>query len=408
MYLTRTLEEILRESSATFPAVLVTGPRQVGKSTLLEHCARAGRSVVSLDHPAVRAKAKADPELFFQAHPPPLLIDEIQYAPELFPFIKMLADRTKMPGMFWMTGSQQFSMMKDVSESLAGRVAILDLLGLSQSEIAGEADAGTFLDSLLDDSPRRHGRTVELRGLYRAIFRGSFPALHEKPATKTAVFYSSYVKTYIERDIRSLLDISQESSFLKFLGIVAARTGQTINYSDMSRDLGLSPNTVKAWLSLLESSRLVYMLRPYYSNLTSRVVKTPKMYFTDTGLCSYLTGWTSPETLEAGAMNGAMLETHVVMEIVKSFWHRGLEAPIYFYRDKEKNEIDVVIEANGFLHPVEIKKTANPSLKDIRHFRMLDNSRLKRGRGAVICLASERLPLTRDVSVMNVGDISSR
>ena len=173
----------------------------------------------------------------------------------------------------------------------------------------------------------------------------------------------------------------------------------------MSRDLGLSPNTVRSWISLLESSRLVYMLRPYHTNLTSRVVKTPKLYFTDTGLCSYLTGWTSPETLEAGAMNRAMLETYVVMEIVKSFWHRGLEAPLYFYRDKDKNEIDVIIEADGFLHPVEIKKTANPSLKDIRHFKLLDNARLKRGRGAVLCLASERLPLTRDVTVMNVGDI---
>lgn len=405
MYLTRTLEKILRESSASFPAVLVTGPRQVGKSTLLEHCALESRRAVSLDHPAVRAKAKADPELFFQAYPPPLLIDEIQYAPELFPFIKIQADRAKKSGMFWMTGSQQFSMMKNVSESLAGRVAILDMLGLSQSEIAGVANAGTFLDSLLDKTPRAHGKSVELRGLYQTILRGSFPALYEKPATKTGVFYSSYVKTYIERDIRSLLDISQESTFLKFLSVVAARTGQTVNYSDMSRDLGLSPNTVRSWISLLESSRLVYMLRPYYSNLTSRVVKTPKLYFTDTGLCSYLTGWTSPETLEAGAMNGAMLETYVVMEIVKSFWHRGLEAPIYFYRDKEKNEIDVVIEADGFLHPVEIKKTANPSLKDIRHFKLLDNTKLKRGRGAVICLASERLPLTRDVAVMNVGDI---
>lgn len=404
MYYSRTLEKILLETSASFPAVLVTGPRQVGKSTLLEHCADGERHVVSLDHPAVRALARTDPELFFQAHPPPILIDEVQYAPELFPFIKILSDRAKKPGLFWMTGSQQFSMMKNVSESLAGRVAILDLLGLSRSELSGRANAGSFLDALRA-SPRRHANPVTLKELYRTILRGSFPALYERTAMKTGVFYSSYVKTYLERDIRSVLNLTQESAFLRFLTVVAARTAQTVNYSDMSRDLGLAPNTVRSWLSILESSRLIYLLRPYHANFTSRAVKTPKLYFTDTGLCAHLTGWTTPETIESGAMNGALLETFVVMEIVKSFWHRGLEAPVYFYRDKEKREIDMLVEADGLLHPVEVKKTAKPTPFDIRHFALLDAARLKRGIGAVVCLTTERAPLARDVKVMNIGDI---
>lgn len=406
MYLSRTLETVLMEASSSFPVVLLTGPRQVGKSTILEHCAQEGRRAISLDHPAMRSRAKTDPELFFQAYPPPVLIDEIQYAPELFPYIKILSDKHKRPGMFWLTGSQQFSMMRNISESLAGRVAILDMLGLSQSEIARSPMRGTFTDSLLNrDHTSSSSTLVELRGLYQRILRGSFPALYKNTKTQTSLFYSSYVKTYIERDIRSLLNVTQESDFLKFLSVAAARTGQTINYTDMSRDLGLSPNTVKAWLSLLESSRLVYMLRPYHSNLTKRTVKTPKLYFTDTGLCAHLAGWTNPEALEAGAMSGAILETFVVMEIVKSYWNYGIEAPLYFYRDKEKNEIDIIIETDGMLHPVEIKKTANPSKNDVRHFKLLESPSRKCGQGAVICLASERVPLSRDVKVMNIGDI---
>jgi predicted AAA+ superfamily ATPase len=406
MYIPRTLEKTLLEVAETFPVVLLTGPRQVGKTTLFAHAAGEGRRVVTLDHPAARAQARNDPELFLQAYPPPVLIDEIQYAPELFPFIKIHVDHERRPGMFWLTGSQQFAMMRNVSESLAGRVGILDLLGLSQSEIAGEPSRGTFLDSLLAVPGRRpHRRSFELRGLYANLVRGAFPALHERPATRIGLFYSSYVKTYVERDIRDVLNVSQESVFLAFLRVLAARTAQLVNYTDIARDLGLAPNTVKAWMSLLESSRLIYLLHPWHSNRTNRAVKTPKLYFTDTGLCAHLAGWSTPEALESGAMSGAMLETHVVVEIVKSFWNQGIDAPLHFYRDKDKREIDLVVESDGMLHPVEIKKTAAPTLGDVRHFKLLDGLGAKRGPGAVVCLASERVPLAPDIRVMNIADI---
>ncbi len=405
MYIKRTIENILPHLSATFPVVMLTGPRQVGKSTMLERCADKSRRMVSLDHPLIRARAQEDPELFLQTYPPPVLIDEIQYAPQLFPFIKIIADKSKKNGLFWLTGSQQFSMMREVSESLAGRVAIVEMLGLSQRELSSSNAAQPLLDFLQNGALPAEAPAMQLQDVYSAIFNGFFPALHKKPRPRFDLFYSSYVKTYIERDIRSLLNITHEAAFLRFMTVIAARTGQMLNYNDLARDVDLSPNTIKAWLSLLVSSRLVYLLRPYHSNLASRTVKTPKLYFTDTGLCAYLAGWSSPATLEAGAMSGAILETYAVMEIVKSFWHNGREAPVYYYRDKDRREIDLLMEIDGVLHPIEIKKTANPGKNDVRHFSALSKQGVKSGHGAIISLATERILLSRDVSALNIADI---
>lgn len=403
MMFPRDLASSIRECSGTFPALLVTGPRQVGKSTLLEAAAEPSRRIVTLDDPAVRRLAREDPAFFFQTYRPPLLIDEIQYAPQLFPHVKMICDRERRNGLFWMTGSQQFDMMRNVSESLAGRVAVLDLLGLSGSEIARRPRTGTFLDRLLAPGAPAADPPASPADTFRRILRGSYPALWANPRLDAVRFFDSYVRTYLERDLRQLLAVEKESEFLAFLRVAAARTGQMLNFADLARDAGVSPNTAKDWLSVLRASGLVFLLRPYSRNLTSRAVKTPKLYFTDTGLACRLVGWTSPQTLMDGAFAGAILETHAVTEILKSFLHLGREAPLWFFRDRDGREIDLVIEAGDRLHPVEIKKKATPTPSDCAAFSAIPPER--RGTGAVLCFSETRTPLARDIRVFHFSDL---
>ena len=403
MFYQRTLLKTLERASRTFPVVLVTGPRQVGKTTLLEQAAKPTRTRVSLDDPQIRELAIRDPGLFFQRFPPPLLLDEVQYAPQLFPYIKMIADRERKSGLFWMTGSQQFQLMKGVTESLAGRVAILQLQGFSQAEKQGDAKRPPFLPG----NTVPNGCAHSLRETYALIHRGSYPALHANPKTDVTMFYASYLRTYLARDVSDVLRVTDEMAFLRFMKVVAARTGQLLNYADMARDVDVSQSTVKSWLSVLQASGIIYLLQPYHTNLATRLIKMPKLYVLDTGLCCYLTGWMSPEVLESGAMSGAILETYAVSEILKSYWHHGLDPAVFFYRDKEQREIDLLIETNGRLHPVEIKKSAAPVLHDIRNFEYLRTRSLalKLGHGAVVCFAPRPLPLTREVDALPVGVI---
>ena len=404
MYIERTLSEPLAAASRQFPVILIPGPRQVGKTTLLKHAATAERRYVTLDDPQARTLANDDPGLFLQRFPPPVLIDEIQYAPQLLPYIKMAVDARQQPGDFWLTGSQQFHLMQGVSESLAGRVGIVNLLGFSRRELAGHSRrVEPFLpgdmEVVAEDQP------LGLIDLYRAIWRGSFPRIALNAELDRDLFYSSYVQTYLQRDVRALASVGDEMAFLKFLRAAAARTGQILNLTDMARDVDVAPNTAKNWLSILKASGIVYLLEPYHSNVTKRLVKTPKLYFLDTGLAAYLTEWSSPETLEAGAMSGAILESWAIGEVIRSYWHAARQAPIFYYRDKDQKEIDLLIFRDGMLFPIEIKKTTAPTKRDIRHFSILERLGVPQGPGAVLCLTESPMPITETVWAVPVSQI---
>lgn len=403
MYIERTLETFVATATTQFPVVLVTGARQVGKITILRHLSGLARTYVTLDDPLLLNLAKTEPALFLQRFPPPVLIDEIQYAPELLPFIKMAADTQQQPGLFWLTGSQQFHLMQGISESLAGRVAIIHLLGLARRELIGAAKARPFLPtSDLIEERIAVGHRLTLKEVYRLIWRGAFPAIALNATVDRDLFYGSYVQTYLQRDVRDLARIGDELAFLRFLRAAAARTGQLLNLVELARDADVAPNTAKNWLSILQAANLVYLLEPYYTNTTKRLVKTPKLYFLDTGLVAYLTEWATPETLEAGALSGAILETWVVGELLKSYWHNGRRAPFYFFRDKDQKEVDLVIVQDGMVYPLAIKKTAAPGKDDIRQFGTLERLGLPVGPGGVISLVEQALPMTATVQAIPV------
>jgi predicted AAA+ superfamily ATPase len=391
MYRPRSLEDKLRAASAQFPVLLLAGPRQVGKTTLLRHLAEDERRYVSLDDPAARELATEDPALFLQSWPAPLLIDEVQYAPQLLPHIKMAVDEARTPGAYWLTGSQQFHLMRDISETLAGRLALVSLLGFSHREIEGRRLTAPPYLPLVERLEGHEG--VELASLYRHIWLGSFPALVTGQVQDRDLFYSSYVATYLQRDVRDLTQVGDLSAFTRFLRAVAARTGQLLNLSDLARDVDISQPTAKAWLSVLEASWQVVLLQPWHSNLTKRLVKTPKLYMLDTGLASWLTRWSSAETLSAGAMAGPMLETWVVAEVLKSWWHRMATPPVYHYRDHDKREIDLLFETDGALWPTEIKRSASARRSWTKTFGALERLGPERGSGAVLSLVPDVVPL---------------
>lgn len=410
MYYERTIEPTIKSISQTFPVLIVTGPRQVGKTTLLSRMAETGRKIVSLDNPTIRALAKSDPEMFLQRYQPPVLIDEVQYATELFDYIKIYVDREKRPGDFWLTGSQTFHMMKKATESLAGRAGIVRMSGLSNSEIFGN-HFPPFRVDIPDLMDRMNVvKAMMLSDVYSRIFKGSMPRLYENDAVNQEQYYESYLETYISRDIKDLTPVADDTAFLNFMSAIAARTATNVNYEALAGEVGISAPTAKQWLSILVSSGLVALIQPYSNNILKRVIKAPRMYFLDTGLCAHLTRWSSPETLERGAMDGQFFETWVVSEIYKSYINAGKQPPLYFYRDSNKKEIDLLIYQDGVLTPIEIKKGAAP--KDaVKNFSVLSpiekdpseelvfsgSAHLKTiiGTGAVICMASDMLPIDK-------------
>lgn len=405
MYYPRAMSASCLAAAEQFPVLLLTGPRQVGKTTLLQRLAGKQRRYVTLDDPTLRALAQSDPALFLQRYEPPVLIDEIQYAPQLLPLIKMMVDERRHPGLFWLTGSQQFHLMKGISETLAGRVAVLSLLGFSNRERRRRAaDLPPFLPTEACLRAReRAAPTLTLKRAYGDIWLGGFPALVTKAVRDRDLFFGSYLQTYLQRDVKDLAQVGNEAAFLRFVKACAARTGQMLNLTELARDVDIALNTAKNWLSILQTSGQVYLLQPYHTNVTKRLVKTPKLYFLDTGLCAYLTGWSTPETLEAGAMGGASLETYVVAEILKSWWNHGRQPPAYYYRDKDGREIDVLLVQDRKLHPVEIKKSASPRREWVQAFAALARLQPRPAAGGVVCLCRERVPLTDAVTAIPVG-----
>lgn len=402
-YISRNLEKIVLEVTKEYAVLLVTGPRQVGKTTMLQKLMEnTDRGYVSLDDLNERNLAKTDPELFLQLHKPPILIDEVQYAPELFTYIKIHVDKNHNPGDFWLTGSQVFKLMRGVQESLAGRVAVLSLTSLSQAEICdNQMEPFTIdLEELAVRSKQR--KQADTREIFGRIFRGSMPAIVSGQNSNSQIFYSSYLTTYIERDVRELSDAIDSLKFLHFITAVAARCGQMLNIADIARDADINQKQAKDWLGILETLGIIFYLHPYSNNLLKRMIKTPKLYFYDTGLVCYLTKWSSAETLESGAMNGAILENYVVAEIMKTYLNSGKESFLYYYRDKDAKEIDIVLEHDGVLNPIEIKKSSNPGSELIRVFDLLDKSSIPRSKGAVICMKPELSAFDRDNYIVPV------
>ena len=402
-YISRNLETVVENVTREYPVVLVTGPRQVGKTTMLQKLMKNHpRSYVTLDDLTERDLAKNDPELFLQLHKPPILIDEVQYAPELFTYIKIYVDSHQEPGAFWLTGSQIFKLMRGVQESLAGRVAVLSMTSLSQSEMSG-APMSPFkinLDSLLSREKQR--TKTDTHGIFERIYKGSMPAIASEINTNSQIFYSSYLSTYIERDVKELSNSINSLKFLRFITAVAARCSQMLNIADIAVDADITQKQVKDWLQILEALGIIFYLHPYSNNLMKRLVKTPKLYFYDTGLVCYLTRWSNAEVLEYGAMNGAILENYVVSEIAKTYLNCGLEPYIYYYRDKDAKEIDIVLEHDGILNPIEIKKTSNPGTELTKVFGVLDKASTPRSKGAVVCMKPALGAIDRDNYIVPV------
>ncbi len=401
-YITRNLESVVIQATKEYPVVLVTGPRQVGKTTMLQKLMEGtNRGYVTLDDLNERNIAKTDPELFLQLHKPPVLIDEVQYAPELFTYIKMNVDKNHESGAFWLTGSQAFKLMRGVQESLAGRVAVLSLTSLSQAEIfGGEMEPFTIEMEAL--AARKGRKEVDIRGIFERIYKGSMPAVVSGANNNGQIFYSSYLSTYIERDVKELSDAIDSLKFFRFITAVAARCGQMLNVAEIARDADINQTQAKNWLGILETLGIIFYLHPYSNNLLKRLVKTPKLYFYDTGLVCYLTKWSSAETLESGAMNGAILENYVVAEIMKTYLNCGREPYLYYYRDKDAKEIDIILEHDGVLNPIEIKKTSNPGTELIKVFDLLDKSSTPRSKGAVICMKPGLSAIDRDNYIVPV------
>ncbi|WP_050807038.1 ATP-binding protein [Acetonema longum] len=405
MYIKRKIEDTILKTSNTFPVLLLTGPRQAGKTTLLEQLADSDRKYVTLDDPADRMFAKEEPQAFLERYSSPVIIDEIQYVPELLPYIKIAVDRNKNNGSYWLTGSQMFHMMKNVSESLAGRVGIVNLFGLSGNEITGNLFGAYKSDKDELTKKINTAKPMTLVEIFKRIHRGGMPRVYEQPDVDLGKYFSSYVQTYISRDIRELTQVADELAFYRFLCVVAARTGSMVNYEALAKETEISAPTAKQWLSILVSSGIIILIEPYHNNALKRVVKSPRMYFMDTGLAAYLTRWGSPDVLESGAMAGAFFETYVVSEIYKSFINLGQQPPLFFYRDSNTKEIDLIIWQDGTLYPIEIKKSSNPSgatknfnalnpVTDEKNFdEMSRHLKMKIGTGSVICLANNLRPV---------------
>ncbi len=394
-YIERTLERKFLKMSSFFKAVLITGARQVGKTTILKHLAEGQkRTYVSMDNTMARTLAKSDPVLFFQTYKPPIIIDEIQKAPELFEQIKIMCDESEERGLFWLTGSQQYNMMKNVRETLAGRIGILELYSLSKNEVDGirfpnEMD---FSLACLQQRQACTGKN-DVVDVFEHIWRGGMPDAIYADAEQRQEYYNSYIETYLMRDVSEEGGITDSVRFRKFLNACAALVAEQVNYKTLAEAAEISQPTAKDWLRLLQGIGIIYLLQPFANNELKRLSKTPKLYFCDTGLCAYLSMWLTRDTLMNGAASGHYFENYVIIELVKNFSYSSVKANLTYYRDSNAKEIDVMVEENGLIHPLEIKKSANPDRREIKKYEIIDKTNLERGSGGIICMCEEVIPI---------------
>lgn len=404
MYIKRNIEKTVKEIAFKFPVVVLTGARQVGKSTMLQMIKDSDMSYVTLDDLDARNLALSDPKYFLEQYSYPLLIDEVQYAPNLLPYIKMIVDEQRLQNLknneqnkplFWLTGSQQFNVMKDVSESLAGRIGVLNLYSLSLSEI-NQIDSDLFQPKIEVLKKKNVNIYKDSKEIFERIFNGGMPSVVTKSIDRNS-YFSSYINTYIERDIKQLLNVGKTIEFYNFMQFIAVRTAQEVNYSTIANEIGVDSKTIKNWISILESSGIIYLLQPYYSKVSNRIIKSPKLYFMDTGLCSYLAKYPNPETLEVGALSGAIFETFVVSEIIKNFTSNGIDPKmfLYYYRDKDQKEIDLVYIEGDTLYPIEIKKGVSPNNPD-KNFEVLKKYSNNVGAGIVLCMTNKLQPINKN------------
>lgn len=384
----RDIDEKFKKISETRKVVLITGARQVGKSTFVKSIKENNREYVDLADWNLRTLANEDPLLFLQRYNGKLIIENVQYAPALLSYIKMEVDKSNEKGKYWLTGSQRFELMKNVSESLAGRISILEMSSLSLAEKKG------FSSKLFNPEHIESNIDLDINAVFKNIFEGGMPEYVAQNIDRNT-FFEDYITTYLERDVRDLAQVGDLLKFKKFLVAVAARNGETLNYSSLSEDADIDANTAKRWISVLEASDIIYLLQPYFTKKLNRAVKTPKIVFLDTGLCAYLCGWNSVETLMNASTSGHFLETFVISELIKNKRNNKetLNYGIYFYRDKDQKEIDLIIEKDDIIYPFEIKKTANPKLSMLNNFKILENKNFKIGNGGLLCFYPDTIPL---------------
>lgn len=394
-YIKRGMEEKFIRMSSFFKAVLITGARQVGKTTMLKHLAEEQkRTYVTLDNLMARTLAKTDPVLFFQTYKPPIILDEVQYAPELFSQIKIMCDETKETGRFWLTGSQQYSTIKNVRETMAGRLGILEVYSLSKREVEGvfyQNELDFSLKCLLERQAK--SKKNNIIDVFNYIWRGGMPQIVTADAEQRQIYFDSYIDTYLMRDVAELGGITDSIRFRKFLQACAALVSEQLNYKKLAEAAEISQPTAKEWLRLLEGLGVIYLLRPYFNNELKRLTKTPKLYFLDTGLCAHLSMWPTPETLMKGAASGHFYENFIVTELLKNYSYSRTKVNLTYYRDSNAKEIDLLIEGNGYIYPLEIKKSANPDTREAKKFSVLDKAHIERGNGGIVCLCEEVIPI---------------
>lgn len=392
--------DFIKNVSDTFKVLLITGPRQVGKTTLLLSLKPNNMNYVTLDDVNLRRHAQEDPKMFLEEHPWPLLIDEAQYAPELFSYMKIIVDKEQKNGMYWLTGSQQFHLMKNASDSLAGRVGIINLNSFTYSEIIQNENKKLFDPIDIRKSPK-----IDVNDLYKIIYKGGMPELYNNKNISQEIFFQGYIDTYISRDVKSLTEIGNEMAFKKFIVSVASRTGEQLNYSSLANDSGISVPTAIKWLSILVTSGIVYLLEPYMSSQLKRITHIPKIIFMDTGLACYLAGWSSARDLQLSSSAGHYLESYIISEIVKSYNARGIRPNISYYRDKDGKEIDLIFYKNNKLYPFEIKKTASPNSDMIKNFKELQKTKKEIGTGGIICFYDELMHLDKNNYIIPVSSV---